>query len=81
MRLTAASQTTCRYFYYRTQTLQSFGHGGFYPGYNSQVVYFPKSGVAIALQINSDKSEIGDHTMALARLVLDGLEEETSDDH
>lgn len=56
-----------------------FGHGGFYPGYNSQLVYFPDSGVAIALQINSDKSEIGDHTMALAQLVLDGLEGETSD--
>ena len=37
--------------------------------------------VVVALQINSDKSKIGDHAMALAHLVLDALEEETSDDH
>lgn len=51
----------------------SYGHGGFYPGYNSRMVYFPDHGVAVAMQINSDKSNVAEHTMTLAGTVLQGL--------
>ncbi len=31
-----------------------FGHGGWFPGYLTEVEYFPEAGVAIALQFNTD---------------------------
>ena len=59
-----------------------YGHGGFFPGYNSRLAYFPDYGVAVAMQINSDKSEVDSHTMALAGNVLDALSaKEASDGH
>ena len=56
----------------KTQYGMSYGHGGFFPGYNSRMLYFPDHGIAVAMQINSDKSAVADHTMALARVVIDG---------
>ena len=50
-----------------------YGHGGFYPGYNSRVAYYPDYGVAVAMQINSDKSRVSEHTQTLAGLVLDAV--------
>lgn len=32
----------------------SYGHGGWFPGYRSEVAYFPDSKVAIAVQFNTD---------------------------
>lgn len=32
----------------------SYGHGGWFPGYLSEMEYFPKYGTAIAIQINTD---------------------------
>jgi len=52
---------------------RTFGHSGFFPGYNSQMVYFPDRGVAVALQINTDQSRGGDHIETLARVVLEGI--------
>ena len=51
----------------------TWGHGGFFPGYNSQMFYFPEHGVAVAMQINTDRSRVGDHVVALAKVVLDAL--------
>ena len=31
----------------------AWGHSGFFPGYQTELAYFPDSGVAIAVQINS----------------------------
>ena len=53
----------------------AYGHHGFFPGYNSQVIYFPDFGAAVALQINSDTTHVGDHSMTLANVVLDALAE------
>jgi D-alanyl-D-alanine carboxypeptidase len=33
----------------------SYGHGGWFPGYNSEMEYFPEHKVAIAIQINTDE--------------------------
>ena len=41
---------------------------------SDQVVYFPDSEIAVAMQINSDDSRVSVHTMALAGLVIDALE-------
>ena len=51
----------------------AYGHSGFFPGYNSGLLYFPADGVAIALQINTDASRGGDHLRTLSRVLLDGL--------
>ena len=51
----------------------SYGHGGFFPGYNSYVAYYPDHDAAIAAQINSDQSELGGHAEALAKVVLEAL--------
>jgi len=58
-----------------TEYGMSYGHAGFYPGYNSQMLYFPKYGIAVAMQINSDKSSVSKHAMNLAALVIDRLPE------
>ncbi len=52
---------------------RTYGHGGFFPGYNSQMVYFPDRGISVALQINTDGSRGSDHIRTLARVVLEGL--------
>ncbi|MDH3292534.1 MAG: hypothetical protein OEQ75_16135, partial [Gemmatimonadota bacterium] len=31
----------------------SWGHSGFFPGYLAEMSYFPESGLAIAVQVNS----------------------------
>ena len=33
----------------------SYGHGGWFPGYLSEMEYFPQHGVAIAIQFNTDE--------------------------
>jgi len=51
----------------------TYGHSGFFPGYNSGVLYFPEAGAAIALQINTDGSRGGDHLRTLSAVLLDEL--------
>lgn len=51
----------------------TYGHSGFFPGYNSIVMYFPDRGVAIALQINADQTRGGDHATTLARALFGAL--------
>ncbi len=51
----------------------TYGHGGFFPGYNSLVAYYADHGVAVAIQINSDDSRMGDHLPGLADLVIEAL--------
>ena len=51
----------------------TYGHGGFFPGYNSLVAYYADHGVAVAIQINSDDSRMGDHLPKLADLVIGAL--------
>lgn len=41
---------------------QIWGHGGVIPGYISSIRYYPKYGVAVAFQINTDRG-MSDHSM------------------
>ena len=52
----------------------TYGHGGFFPGYNSLVTYYADHGVAVAIQINSDDSRMGDHLPKLADVVIEALD-------
>ena len=51
----------------------TYGHGGFWPGYNSLLAYYPDHGVAVSIQINSDESRMRDHLPKLASVVLAAL--------
>ena len=52
----------------------TYGHGGFWPGYNSLLAYYPDHGMAVSIQINSDESRMRDHLPNLAGVVLEALE-------
>ncbi|WP_104734908.1 serine hydrolase domain-containing protein [Hanstruepera ponticola] len=41
-------------FIYDTEHGEAFGHTGFMPGFNSLFIYYPKYGIAAAIQINCD---------------------------
>ena len=53
----------------------TYGHGGFFPGYNSLVTYYNDHGVAVAIQVNSDESQMGRHLPKLADVVIEALAE------
>ncbi|MEZ5559789.1 MAG: serine hydrolase domain-containing protein [Pseudomonadales bacterium] len=48
----------------------AYSHGGFFPGYSSMLAFFPRYGFAIAMQINSDTTDIESHMEALAARVI-----------
>ena len=39
----------------QTEFGETYGHGGWFPGYLSEMEYFPEQHVAIAVQINTDR--------------------------
>ena len=41
-------------FIYDTQHGEAYGHTGFMPGFNAIFIYYPKLGIAAAMQINSE---------------------------
>ena len=51
----------------------TYGHGGFWPGYNSLLAYYPEHGVAVSIQVNSDDSRMRDHLPRLAGVVIETL--------
>lgn len=56
----------------------AYRHGGFFPGYNSMLAYFPDTGIAVAMQINTDQSNIEEHFEALAEIVVSRVSRERS---
>jgi D-alanyl-D-alanine carboxypeptidase len=53
----------------------SYGHGGWFPGYLSEMEYFPKHRMAIAIQFNTDsfrqlKKRPHDYVLEIARIVF-----------
>ncbi len=55
---------------------KSYGHGGWFPGYLTEVEYFPDRKVAIAVQFNTDvgksiKKGLRTYTGDVARIILD----------
>ncbi len=52
---------------------RTYGHSGFFPGYNSRVMYFPAHGMAVALQINADQTRVSVHAETLAQVVIGAL--------
>ena len=53
----------------------TYGHGGWFPGYLSEVEYFPKQRMAIAVQFNTDnfrqlKRNTHGYLLEMARVVF-----------
>jgi D-alanyl-D-alanine carboxypeptidase len=47
-----------------------YRHGGFFPGYNSLLGWFPDAGVGVAMQINADNSNIEQHFDAMVNIIM-----------
>jgi D-alanyl-D-alanine carboxypeptidase len=58
----------------RTSCGNVYRHGGFFPGYNSMLVYFPDRGIAVAMQVNADSTRIEEHFDAIVRIIMGVLE-------
>ena len=57
----------------------SYGHGGWFPGYRSEMEYFPQNRIAIAVQFNTDdaraiKKGLRAYVADAMRIVIAGLE-------
>lgn len=51
----------------------AYRHGGFFPGYNSMLAWFPERGFAVAMQINNDASNIEEHFDAIVAIIVDNI--------
>ncbi len=51
---------------------QTYGHGGFFPGYMTEMIYHPESHIAVAVQVNSSVPK--DLGRPLVRVAMDVLE-------
>ena len=55
---------------YRCETPlgRAWGHGGYFPGYRSEVLYFPSARIAVAVQVNRDTgADVHELLLAIAR--------------
>lgn len=57
----------------------SYGHGGWYPGYLTEMEYFPRYRIAIAVQVNTDdkrfiRPSVHAYTLEIIRNILGGLQ-------
>lgn len=57
----------------KTKYGTTFRHGGFFPGYNSLLAYFPEHGIAVAMQMNSDSSKIEEHFDAIIKIIIKAI--------
>jgi D-alanyl-D-alanine carboxypeptidase len=60
---------------FQSQLGQSYGHGGWFPGYLSQMEYFPSHRIAVAIQFNTDaanklKKGLRAYIADLARIII-----------
>lgn len=60
---------------FQGQLGQSYGHGGWFPGYLSQMEYFPEHRIAVAIQFNTDaanklKKGLRAYIAEIARIII-----------
>jgi D-alanyl-D-alanine carboxypeptidase len=56
----------------KTQAGTSYGHSGFFPGYFTDIMYFPDRKIAIAVQVNTSVGK--DIGKPLGRLLVEMAE-------
>lgn len=60
-------------FVYDTDLGTAWGHGGFFPGYRSELRYFPAAEIAVAVQANRDiLIDLESIVLEVARVVVEG---------
>jgi D-alanyl-D-alanine carboxypeptidase len=57
----------------------SYGHGGWFPGYRSEMEYFPQNRIAVAVQFNTDdaraiKKGLRAYIADAMRIIIAGIE-------
>jgi D-alanyl-D-alanine carboxypeptidase len=57
----------------------SYGHSGFFPGYLTQMAYYPEHEIAVAIQVNCSVPRalgrpLGDMLNEIATAAMEGLE-------
>jgi len=57
----------------RTKHGTAYRHGGFFPGYNSMLAYYPDHHIAIAMQINADDTDIEAHFEAVTATLMNAV--------
>lgn len=57
----------------KTKYGTTYRHGGFFPGYNSFLTYYPDYGIAVAMQINSDNSKIEEYFENIIRIIFEAI--------
>lgn len=51
----------------------AWGHGGWFPGYRSRVLFFPERELAVAVPVNRDgDTDTREHATALAEALVGG---------
>jgi len=65
----------------KTKYGTTFRHGGFFPGYNSLLAYFPDRGIAVAMQINTDSSKIEEYFEAIVKIIIEAIEKNCQRSH
>ncbi len=58
----------------KTKYGTTYRHGGFFPGYNSMLAYFPDHRIAVAMQINSDTSKIEEHFEVIVKIIMEATD-------
>jgi D-alanyl-D-alanine carboxypeptidase len=62
------------FIYRATPVGPAYGHGGYFPGYRTQMLYFPDHQVAVAVQLNVDDGvEPREYAFAIAEGVVEAL--------
>lgn len=61
-------------FIYDTPLGVAYGHGGWFPGYSTRMLYFPAYRIAVAIQCNSDRvKDLDGYSLALAETVANAV--------
>ncbi len=58
----------------------SYGHSGFFPGYNARALYFVEDRFALALQVNCDSANLDRHFPVLVGAVTDVLRSDVDEE-
>lgn len=57
----------------KTKHAVAYRHGGFFPCYNSLLAYYPDHGIALAMQINTDRFRIQEHFESITAIVVSAV--------
>jgi D-alanyl-D-alanine carboxypeptidase len=66
------------YVYEVTPLGPALGHGGWFPGYSTQLIYYREPRLAVAVQSNSDAAQPREYAQAIAAALMDAMRARSS---